>query len=135
VGAKLVLIDTQKDSLEMDYNALEAAITEKTKAIIPIDIAGIPCDYDTLFAIVERKRHLFHPNNDMQKALGRIAIMADTAHAFGAQWHGKMIGSIADFSSFSLLSSSIPVPRRKCTYPLKNANRARLFFRYFQIHL
>lgn len=101
VGAKIVLIDTQKDSLEMDYDALEAAINEKTKAIIPVDLAGIPCDYDRLFEIVERKKHLFKPNNEIQSALGRIAIMADTAHAFGAKWHGKMIGSVADFSNFS----------------------------------
>lgn len=101
VGAKLVLIDTQKDCLEMDYDALEAAITEKTKAIIPVDLAGIPCDYDRIFDIVERKKHLFQPNNEIQSALGRVAIMADTAHAFGAKWHGKMVGSIADFSSFS----------------------------------
>ena len=101
VGAKIVLIDTQKNSLEMDYDALEAAINEKTKAIIPVDLAGIPCDYDRLFEIVERKKHLYKPNNDIQSALGRIAIMADTAHAFGAKWHGKMVGSVADFSSFS----------------------------------
>lgn len=101
VGAKIVLIDTQKDSLEMDYEALEAAINEKTKAIIPVDLAGIPCDYDRIFEIVERKKHLFKPNNDIQSALGRVAVMADTAHAFGAKWHGKMIGSVADFSSFS----------------------------------
>ncbi|MBP3437555.1 MAG: DegT/DnrJ/EryC1/StrS family aminotransferase [Clostridia bacterium] len=101
VGAKIVLIDTQKDSLEMDYDALEAAINENTKAIIPVDLAGIPCDYDRLFKIVERKKHLFEPRNEIQSALGRVAIMADTAHAFGAKWHGKMIGSVADFSSFS----------------------------------
>ena len=101
VGAKIVLIDTQKDSLEMDYDALEAAITENTKAIIPIDLAGIPCDYDRIFEIVERKKLLFNPNNDIQSALGRVAVMADTAHAFGAKWHGRMIGSVADFSSFS----------------------------------
>ncbi len=101
VGAKIVLIDTQKNSLEMDYDALEAAITEKTKAIIPVDLAGIPCHYDKIFEIVERKKHLFKPNNDIQSALGRVAVMADTAHAFGAKWHGKMIGSVADFSSFS----------------------------------
>ena len=101
VGAKLVLVDTQKDSYEMDYDALEAAITEKTKAIIPVDLGGVPCDYDRIFDIVERKRGLFHPNNDMQAALGRVAVMADTAHAFGAKYHGKMIGSVADFSSFS----------------------------------
>lgn len=101
VGAKIVLIDTQKDSLEMDYDALEAAINEKTKAIIPVDLAGIPCDYDRIFEIVERKKDLFRPNNEIQSALGRVAIMADTAHAFGAKRNGKMIGSVADFSSFS----------------------------------
>ena len=101
VGANIVLIDIQKDSLEMDYDALEAAITEKTKAIIPVDLAGIPCDYDRIFDIVERKKKLFKPNNEIQSALGRVAVMADTAHAFGAKWHGKMIGSVADFSSFS----------------------------------
>lgn len=101
VGATIVLIDTQTDSLEMDYDALEAAITEKTKAIIPVDLAGIPCDYDRLFAIAERKKALFKPANDIQTALGRVAIMADTAHAFGAKWHDRMIGSVADFSSFS----------------------------------
>lgn len=101
VGARIVLIDTQPTSLEMDYDALEAAITERTKAIIPIDIAGIPCDYDKLFEIAERKKHLFKPDNELQAALGRVAIMADTAHAFGAKWRGRMIGSVADFSSFS----------------------------------
>lgn len=101
VGAKIVLIDTQKDSLEMDYDALENAITEKTKAIIPIDLAGIPCDYEKIFEIVERKKHLFRPAGKIQEALGRIAVMADTAHAFGATLNGKMIGSVADFSSFS----------------------------------
>ena len=101
VGAKIVLVDCQENSLEMDYDAMEAAITDKTKAIIPVDIAGIPCDYDRIFTIVESKKHLFKPNNDLQKALGRIAVMADTAHAFGATWHGKPVGSVADFSSFS----------------------------------
>jgi len=101
VGAKIVLIDTQRDSLEMDYDALEAAITEKTKAVIPVDLAGIPCDYDRIFEIVMRKKHLFKPNGEIQSAIGRVAIMADTAHAFGAVWKGRRIGSVADFSSFS----------------------------------
>lgn len=101
VGATLKLIDTQKDSFKMDYDALEAAITERTKAIIPVDLGGVPCDYDRIFAIVERKKHLFKPANEIQAALGRIAVCADTAHAFGAKWHGRMVGSIADFSSFS----------------------------------
>ena len=100
-GAKIVLVDTQKDAFEMDYEALENAITEKTKAIIPVDIAGIPCDYDRIFDIVERKKHLFKPNSKIQEAIGRVAIMADSAHSFGAEYKGKMIGSIADFSSFS----------------------------------
>ena len=101
VGATPVLIDCQKDSLEMDYDAVEKAVNEKTKAIIPVDLAGIPCDYDRLFAIAERRRSCFRPATDIQKALGRIAVMADTAHAFGAKLGERMIGSVADFSSFS----------------------------------
>lgn len=101
VGAKLVLVDTQKDSFEMDYDQLAAAITEHTKAIIPVDLGGVPCNYDRIFDIVESKRHLFHPNNDLQKAIDRVAITTDGAHAFGAQWKGQMVGSIADFTSFS----------------------------------
>lgn len=101
VGAKVIMIDCQKDSLEMDYDALEAAITEKTKAIIPVDLGGIPCDYDRIFAIVERKKAMFKPANEIQTKLGRIAIVADAAHAFGAEWHGQMVGSIADFTNFS----------------------------------
>ena len=100
VGATPVLIDT-KDGFEMDYEKLEEAITEKTKAIIPVDLAGIPCDYDKLFEIVERKKALFKPSTELQKALGRVAIMVDTAHAFGAWRGGVPIGQVADFSSFS----------------------------------
>lgn len=101
VGAKIVFVDVQEGCLEMDYDKMEAAITDKTKAIIPVDLGGVPCDYDKIFAIVEKKKALFQPKNEIQKAIGRIAICADTAHAFGASWHGKMCGSIADFSSFS----------------------------------
>lgn len=101
VGAKLILIDTQKDSLEMDYEQLADAITEKTKVIIPIDLAGIPCDYDRIFSIVESKKSLFHPANKLQEAIGRVIVMADAAHAFGAFWHEKPVGDIADFSNFS----------------------------------
>lgn len=101
VGAKIVFVDVQENCLEMDYDKLEAAITEKTKAIIPVDLGGIPCDYDKIFAIVEKKKALFQPANEIQKAIGRVAVCADTAHAFGASWYGKMCGSIADFSSFS----------------------------------
>lgn len=101
VGATLVFVDVQKDCLEMDYEVVEAAISPKTKAIIPVDLAGIPCDYDRLFAIVERKKNLFTPKTDLQKMIGRVAICCDAAHAFGAQRKGRMVGSIADFSSFS----------------------------------
>ncbi len=101
VGATLVLVDTQVDSFEMDYDKLAEAITERTKAIIPVDLGGVPCDYDKIFEIVEAKRHLFKPNSDIQSSLGRVAVMADTAHAFGAKLDGKPIGSVADFSSFS----------------------------------
>lgn len=101
VGAKLVLIDCQKDSLEMDYEALENAINEHTKAIIPIDLGGVPCDYDKIFEIVNRKKNLFRPSNRIQEAIGRVAIVEDAAHAIGASYHGKMIGSIADFTNFS----------------------------------
>ena len=101
VGAKPVLIDCQPGSLEMDYDAVEKAINERTKAILPVDLAGIPCDYDRLFAIVESKKNIFRPTSDMQKALGRIAVMADTAHALGAKLGDKMVGAIADFSAFS----------------------------------
>ena len=101
VGAKLVLIDTQPDALEMDYDAMENAITERTKAIIAVDLAGIPCDYDRIFAAVERKRSLFRPEGELQTAMGRIAVLADTAHALGAMRKDRPAGSIADFSAFS----------------------------------
>ena len=101
VGAKLVLVDTQKDSLEMDYDKLADSITEKTKVIIPVDLGGVPCDYDKIFSIVESKKHLFHPENKLQEKIGRVIVMADTAHAFGATYHGKPVGSVADFSNFS----------------------------------
>lgn len=101
VGAKLVLVDTQKDSFQMDYEQLEKAVTEKTKAIIPVDLAGIPCDYDRIFEIVERKKDLFRPTSAIQRGMGRVAVLADTAHAFGATWQGRPAGSIADFSAFS----------------------------------
>lgn len=101
VGAKVVFVDVQKDSLEINYEELEKAITEKTKAIIPVDLAGIPCDYDRIFSILENKKSLFKPNNEIQRAIGRVVICADAAHAFGATLKGKKIGSIADFTSFS----------------------------------
>ena len=101
VGAKLVMVDSQKDSVEMDYDQLEKAITERTKVIVPVDLAGIVADYDRVFEIVERTKALFHPSNDLQKKFGRIIVSGDCAHSFGANRKGKMAGEIADFSSFS----------------------------------
>ena len=101
VGAKLVLVDTQKDSYEMDYEKLEQAITENTKAIISVDLAGIIGNYEKLFSIAERKKALFHPANKIQERMGRIAVLADAAHALGAEKDGKRCGEIADFTSFS----------------------------------
>ena len=101
VGAKVVMVDTAPDSFEMDYDKLADAITEKTKVVLPVDLAGVVCDYDKIFAAVESKKHLFSPVNDIQKAYGRVIVLADAAHAFGAKWHGKMCGEIADFTSFS----------------------------------
>lgn len=101
VGATLVFADIQTNSLEMDYEAVEEMITPRTKAIIPVDLAGIPCDYERLLQIVEKKRSIYLPANNIQQALGRIAICADAAHAFGAEWQGKKVGAIADFTAFS----------------------------------
>lgn len=101
VGCKLVLVDSQPNCVEMDYDKLADAITEHTKVICPVDLGGIVCDFDKVFAVVEAKKHLFHPTNELQKRIGRIIVAADDAHAFGARWHGKMAGAIADFSSFS----------------------------------
>ncbi len=101
VGAKPVFVDTQADCFEMDYDKLEQAITPRTKVVMPVDLAGIVCDYDRVFAAVEAKRQLFQPKNDLQAAFGRVIVLADAAHAFGASHHGKMCGEIADFTSFS----------------------------------
>lgn len=107
VGAKVIFIDSQKDNVEMDYDQMEAAITEKTKAVIPVDLGGIPCDYDRIFKAVENKKALFSPSGNtelgqwIQKALGRVAVVADCAHALGASYKGTPCGSVADFSSFS----------------------------------
>ena len=101
VGCKLVMVDSQKDSVEMDYDQLEKAITEKTKVIAPVDIAGVVANYDKVFEIIERKKALFHPNNALQAKIGRIIVSADCAHSFGANRKGKMAGEIGDFSSFS----------------------------------
>lgn len=101
VGATPVMIDSQKDSIEMDYDQVAAAITDKTKVIIPVDLGGVPCDYDKIFEIVNSKKHLFKASNDIQKAFGRIIVLADTAHSLGAIYKDRHTGSLADFSSFS----------------------------------
>lgn len=101
LGCRLVLVDSQKDCVEMDYDQLEKAITGRTKVVIPVDIAGIVADYDRVFEIVERKKALFHPANALQAKIGRVVVMADAAHALGASRKGKMAGEIADFTSFS----------------------------------
>lgn len=101
VGCKLVMVDSQKDCVEMDYDKLADAITEHTKVIVPVDIAGIVADYDRVFEIVEAKKELFHPNNTLQAKIGRIVVSADCAHSLGAERKGKKAGEIADFSSFS----------------------------------
>ena len=101
VGAKIVLVDTAKDSFEMDYENLGSLINERTKAIIPVDLAGVMCDYDKLFQVVNSKKHLFKANNEIQEAIGRVVVLADGAHSFGANYRGKMSGEVADFTSFS----------------------------------
>ena len=101
VGAKIVMVDCMKDSYEINYEAVENAITDKTKVIIPVDVAGVMCDYDKLYEIVERKKSLFKPNNDIQKLYNRIIISADAAHSLGSTYKGRMCGSVADFTSFS----------------------------------
>lgn len=103
VGAKIVLVDcsNKNGSVEMDYKKLEAAINEHTKAIIPVDIGGVPCDYDKIFEIVDKKKVCFIPTSEIQKSLNRIAIVGDSAHAFGASYKGKSIGNVADFTAFS----------------------------------
>ena len=101
VGAKAVIVDIAEDSHEMNYAALANAITENTKAVIPVDLAGIPCDYDRIFEVVESKKHLFKANSEYQEKLGRVAVVADGAHALGSEYRGKKIGFVADFTTFS----------------------------------
>ena len=101
VGATLVLVDTGVNSYEMDYDKLEAAITSKTKVIIPVDLGGRMCNYNKIFSIVEKKRELFNPSNYIQSLFNRVIVLADSAHAFGAFYEGKVCGCVADFTSFS----------------------------------
>ena len=101
VGATPVLVDTGKDSFEIDYDSIADKITEKTKVIMPVDIAGIMCDYDKIFAVLESKKHLYKPETPMQKLFDRVIVLADSAHGYGASYNGKMSGEVADFTSFS----------------------------------
>ncbi len=101
VGAKIVMVDVAPDTFEIDYDRIADAITERTKVVMPVDLGGVMCDYDRVFAAVESKRDLFRPANDLQRAFGRVVVLADAAHAFGARWHDKMCGEVADFTSFS----------------------------------
>ena len=101
VGAKIVMVDVAPNSFEIDYDRIADAITERTKVVMPVDLGGVMCDYDRVFAAVESKRELFRAANDIQKAFGRVVVLADAAHAFGARWHDRMCGEVADFTSFS----------------------------------
>lgn len=101
VGAKVVMVDSTVSDWQMDYEQVAQAITSKTKAIMPVDLGGVMCNYNKIFEVVESKKNLFVPANDLQKAIGRVAVVADSAHGFGAQWHGKMSGEVADFTTFS----------------------------------
>ena len=101
VGAKIVMVDVTSGSFEIDYERIADAITERTKVVMPVDLGGVMCDYDRIFAAVESKRELFRAANDIQQAFGRVIVLADAAHAFGARWHDKMCGEVADFTSFS----------------------------------
>ena len=101
VGAKVVMVDVGRDSFEFDYDQIADAITERTKVVMPVDLGGVMCDYDKILAAVESKRELFRPANDIQKAFGRVIVLADAAHEFGARWHNRMCGEVADFTSFS----------------------------------
>ena len=101
VGAKIVMVDAAPGSFEIDYDSIADAITERTKVVMPVDLGGVMCDYDRVFAAVESKRELFRPANDIQKAFGRVVVLADAAHAFGARRHDRMCGEVADFTSFS----------------------------------
>lgn len=101
VGAKIVMVDVAPGAFEMDYGRIADAITERTKVVMPVDLGGVMCDYDRVFAAVESRRELFRPANEIQRAFGRVVVLADAAHAFGARWHDRMCGEVADFTSFS----------------------------------
>lgn len=138
VGAKVRIVDCQKDRLEMDYDALSELINEHTKAIIPVDLGGTVCDYDRLFAIVESKKHLFKPESDVQKALGRVAIVSDSAHAFGSTYKGKFVGDVADFTSFSfhaVKNFTVAEGGGACFRHIEGIDDADLYKRYMLLSL
>lgn len=125
VGCKLVMVDSQENSVEMDYDKLASAVTEHTKVIMPVDLGGIIVDYDKVFAIVGAKKHLFRPSNKIQEAFGRVIVVADAAHAFGARRHGKMCGEIADFTSFSFHAvKNLTTAEGRCPYLENRSGRS-----------
>lgn len=143
-GATVIFVDSQKNgdskthSPEMDYDAMEAAITERTKAIIPVDLGGIMCDYERIFQAVENKKNIFNPSNAIQEALGRVAIVSDCAHALGASRHGKMAGEVADFTSFSFhaVKNFTTAEGGASTWNIPNVNGEELYKKYqlFSLH-
>lgn len=133
-GATPVLIDTQRGNYEMDYEAMERAITRRTKAVIAVDLAGVVCDYDRIFAAVENKRALFTAQSDLQETIGRVAVVADSAHAFGATWHGRPAGAIADFTAFSFhaVKNLTTAEGGALTWTIKTDDDA--LYRHFMLH-
>lgn len=131
-GANVVFVDSMRDgspithSPEMDYDAMESAITERTKVVVPVDLAGIPCDYNRLYEALERKRKLFHPNGRLQNILGRVAAFSDSVHSLGAEWKGTKTGAIADFSSFSFHAVNVFKIEKDAEFCNKVLNNTRL---------
>lgn len=140
-GAKVIFVDTKKDgdpfshSPEMDYDAMEAAITERTKAVIPVDLGGIPCDYERIYRAVENQSHRFRPNSPLQETLGRAAVIADSAHGLGASRNGKMTGALADMTSFSFhaVKNFTTAEGGAATWVLPGADQEELY-RMFQLY-
>ncbi len=135
VGATPVMVDSQTDNVEMDYDKMAEAITERTKFVIAVDLAGIVADYDKIFAVVESKKHLFRPANDLQQAFGRVIVMADAAHAFGAMKNGKMCGEIADFTSFSFhaVKNLTTAEGGALTWKTREGIDNEMFYKQFQL--
>ncbi len=137
-GATVIFVDSQKNgdaithAPEMDYDAMEEAITEKTKAIVPVDLGGVMCDYERIFQAVENKKHLFKPTNEIQKAIGRVAVVADSAHALGASRHGKMAGEVADFTSYSFhaVKNFTTAEGGASTWNIPNIDNEKLYKKY-----